>query len=193
MCVAAPAARLHRVLVRRAQTLPTLVPQRHLGANPYHGPRRSPYPLGPTASNGTCSSTPPVCWSPLSSHQPTCRTGLHSPRCCGRRSGSCRPSATCGWTRAWLHRPTATLGGRMHQRLDKPLPPHRPPLRNHPRRPRRLPLPQPLPQPNRPTTPQTRPQPVVRHAFETPWFGRRLRSRLADQLPLRSSHGCRVS
>lgn len=66
-------------------------------------------------------------------------------------------------TRPRVHRPTATLGPRTHQRLDQSLPTHRPPLPNHPGRPRRPRL----PQPNRLTTTQTRPQPVVRHALGT--------------------------
>jgi hypothetical protein len=115
------------------------------------------------------------------------------PKLLRKANGSRPPSTTCGSTRATPAKPspgpqprpvspstscpgrnpdtasssTATIGRRTHQRLDQPLPPHRPPLRNHPPSTRRLRL----PQPNRPTTQGTRPQPVVRHALGGIRFG----------------------
>jgi hypothetical protein len=67
-------------------------------------------------------------------------------------------------------------GSRTHQRLDQPLPTSRPPLRSHPRCSRMIPR----PQPNRPATPQTRPQPVVRHALVTAVTWRAHRHRRFD-------------
>lgn len=66
----------------------------------FTGTRRS------TASNGTSSSTAPASWSPRSSAEPTCRTGPHSPSCYARPNGSRRASVTCGSTQATPARPS---------------------------------------------------------------------------------------
>ncbi len=152
-----------------------------------------------------CSSTVLASWLPPSSPRLTSRTGQHSSSCCARPSGSRPPSATCGSTRATPAKPSPPPQPRPVSPSTWPL--GRNPaeasssnlgagwsnvptaglttaaasteLRNHPPSKRRLRL----PQPNRPTTQETRPQPVVRHALE---FGQALK-RVAEQwLPVRS-------